>query len=914
MDRRLLQTKLHAPHARGGAVVRQRLADRLSRGVQSKLTLASAPPGFGKSTLVGAWIEAQDPPAATAWLSLDPEDNDPATFWAYVVAALTTAVPTIGASASAALESAQPQVDLALRALINELAATRDDVVLVLDDYHVIDRPDIHDGVATLIDRLPPTAHLVIATRSDPPLPLSRLRARGELTEIRAADLRFTPDEAAAYLNGSMGLELASAEVAALEARTEGWIAALQLAALSVNGRTDAASFIASFAGDDRYIVDYLVDEVLARQTDDVRTFLLDTAVLDRLTGALCDAVTGRNDGRTQLEALDRANLFLIALDDRRRWYRYHHLFADVLRARLLDERPGAVPGLHRRASDWFEANGDHPEAIRHALASSDFERAATLIELATPDMQRTRRETTLRRWMAALPANVFESRPVLSIGFVGALMADGTTEGVEPHLARVERWLEADGATQAGQANEPGRTVVVDAAQVRQLPRAVATYRAALALTQGDLPATTDHARRAMDLAADDDHLGRGAAAALLGLAQWTGGDLDAAYQSYAEGMASLDRAGHDADVVGGAITLAEIRIVQGRLDDAMRHFERGLARATRAGKPVLRGAADMHVGIGGVLRERGDLAGAIEHLSASRALGAELGLPQHPWRWRVAAAHIRRAEGDLDGALRLIEDAEPVYTTDFAPNVRPIEAVKATVWIAQGRLEPAWEWARKRNLTPSDDLAYLHEFEHLTLARLLLADAVRRGDDRQLDGTIGLAERLRVAAEAAGRYGSAIAIAIVESLARQARADSAGALEALDRAVSLAEPEGYLGVFLIEGEPMTALLRFAVKQRRASPYLHRLLESAAAPASGPSPAAQPLVEPLSERELEVLRLLHGDLDGPEIARHLFVSVNTVRTHTKNIYAKLGVNNRRAAVRRAGELGLVPREDRPSA
>ena len=910
----MLQIKLHAPRPRTGVVVRPRLADRVSAGVQSKLTLVSAPPGFGKSTLVGNWLAARAPGTATAWLSLDADDNDPAMFWTYVLAALTTAIPTIGASTRSILESHQPQTEIARRALINDLAAHPDDVVLILDDYHVIDRPEINDGVAALIDRLPPTVHIVIATRSDPPLPLSRLRARGELAEIRAADLRFTPDEAAAYLNGTMGLELGRADVAALETRTEGWIAALQLAALSVHGRDDVASFIASFAGDDRYIVDYLVDEVLARQSDDVRSFLLHTAVLDRLTGSVCDAVTGRTDGRAMLEALDRANLFLVALDDRRRWYRYHHLFADVLRARLLDELPDEVADLHLRASDWFEANGDRPDAIRHAIAGSDFERAATLVELATPEMQRTRREATLRRWMTALPAQVFESRPVLSIGYVGALMADGTTEGIEAHLARVERWLESEPATPAGRANESSGMIVVDAAQALRLPGAIAMYRAAQALTRGDMPGTTVHAQRAMDLAAEDDHLARGAAAALLGLAHWAGGELDAAYQSYADGVASLDRAGHVADVVGGAITLADIRIVQGRLGDAMRHFESGLARATRPGEPVLRGVADMHVGICEILLERGDVAGAIERLSASRALGEELGLPQHPWRWRVAAAHIRQADGDLDGALRLIEDAERVYTTDFSPNVRPIEAVKAKVWIAQGRLEPAWEWARASGRAPSDDLAYVHEFEHLTLARLLLAGGIRDGETGMLDASIGLAQRLRTAAEAAGRNGSAIEIAVVESLARQAREDAAGALQALERAVSLAEPEGYLGVFLGEGALMTALLRLATKQRRTSPYLNRLLEAAVTADIGPSLATQPLVEPLSDREIEVLRLLQGDLDGPEIAGQLFVSLNTVRTHTKNIYAKLGVNSRRAAVRRAIELGLLSGEGRSSA
>jgi LuxR family maltose regulon positive regulatory protein len=376
VDPRLLQTKLHAPRPRPGAVIRPRLANRMSHGVESKLTLVSAPPGFGKSTLVGEWIAARRSGMTAAWLSLDAQDNEPSTFWTYVIAALETAVPNVVASALSLLESPQPQTEIPLRALLNDLAALPSDVVLVLDDYHAIDRPEVHDGVAYILDQLPPLMHIVISTRADPPLPLSRMRASGELVEIRAADLRFTPDEAAAYLNGTMGLELAGADIAALGARTEGWIAALQLAALSIQGRGDVSSFIASFAGDDRYIVDYLVDEVLARQSEDVRRFLLQTAVLDRLTGSLCDAVTGRDDGKAMLDALDRANLFLVALDDQRRWYRYHHLFADVLRARLVDEEPDAVPGQSEgqrmvRAT-WRTIRSDPPrDGRRRFLACS---------------------------------------------------------------------------------------------------------------------------------------------------------------------------------------------------------------------------------------------------------------------------------------------------------------------------------------------------------------------------------------------------------------------------------------------------------------------------------------------------------------------------------------------------------------
>jgi LuxR family transcriptional regulator, maltose regulon positive regulatory protein len=384
----LLETKLHVPRRRRGLVPRPRLIERLSRASESKLTLVSAPAGFGKTTLLAEWLAAA-PERSVAWLSLDQRDNDPLLFWTYVVAALETAAPGVGAGALALLQSPQPPIDAVLATLLNDLSASSDDAVLVLDDYHVIDARDVHDGIAFLLEHLPPQLHLVIASRADPALPLARLRARGQLVEIRAADLRFTPEEAAAYLNDVMGLALTAGDVAALEERTEGWIAALQLAALSLQGRDDVTGFIADFAGDDRYIVDYLADEVLQRQPEHLQHFLLQTSILSRLNGSLCDAVTGQDNGKATLEALDRANLFLVPLDNRRGWYRYHHLFADVLRSRLLDEQPDRVRELHARASDWFEQHGERSEAIGQALAGKDFERAADLVELAIPAMRR---------------------------------------------------------------------------------------------------------------------------------------------------------------------------------------------------------------------------------------------------------------------------------------------------------------------------------------------------------------------------------------------------------------------------------------------------------------------------------------------------------------------------------------------
>ena len=881
-------------------VARPRLSERLSRGAESALTLVSAPAGFGKTTLLAEWLAAAPADGrSVAWLSLDQRDNDPASFWTYLVAALKTA-PGTGAGALSLLQPPEPPSEAGLVTLLNDLDAISNDVVLVLDDYHVIDARDVQDGMAFLLEHLPPQIHLVIAGRTDPALPLARLRGRGELAEIRAADLRFTPGEAAAYLNGVMGLVLTAADVAALEGRTEGWIAALQLAALSMQGREDVTAFIDGFAGDDRYIVDFLAEEVLQRQPEHVQHFLLQTSILDRLSGPLCDAVTGQDGGKAKLAALERGNLFLVPLDDRRRWYRYHQLFADVLHARLLDEQPDDVPDLHRRASAWYEQNDEPSEAIRHALAAQDFERAADLTELAIPAMRRSRQETAILGWLELLPDEVVRVRPVLSVGFAGALLAGGEYEGVEARLRDAERWLDAPAA----------EMVVVDDEEFRRLPAEIELYRAAQALVRDDGPGTVRHARRALELSPADEHLGRASAAALMGLAFWASGDLEAGYSGYAECMAGLRRAGHIADTFGCAIALADIRRTQGRLGEAMRTYEQALQRASEQGGPVLRGTADMYVGMSEVHRERDDLPAATQQLLRSQDLGEHLGLPQNRYRWRVAMARIREAEGDLSGALDLLNEAERLYVGDFFPNVRPVPALRARVRVAQGELGEALGWARERGLSAADDLSYLREFEHITLARVLLARYTAERAERSSQEATRLLERLLRAAEEGQRTGSVIEILVLQALAHQAQDDIPSALASLRRAVTLAEPEGYVRIFADEGPPMASLLRAAAKQEITPSYVRRLL-AAINKTEDSTPASQGLIEPLSERELDVLRLLGTDLGGPDIARELVVSLNTVRTHTKNIYAKLGVNNRRAAVRRAKELDLSRTGDR---
>ena len=914
----LLETKLYVPRSRRGLVPRPRLSERLDRGAASKLMLVSAPAGFGKTTLLAEWLSARPAAPTTersaAWLSLDPGDNHPASFWNYVIAGLRTVAPGVGADALSLLQSPQPPpIHTVLTTLLNDLGALASDMVLVLDDYHVIDAHDVQDEMAFLLDHLPPQVHLVIATRADPALPLARLRGRGELVEIRAADLRFTPDEAAAYLNEVMGLALTAQDVAALEGRTEGWIAALQLAALSMQGRDDVAGFIAGFTGDDRYIVDYLAEEVLQRQPDDVRSFLLLTSILDRLSGPLCDAVTGQGGGKAMLEAIDRGNLFLVPLDDRRKWYRYHHLFADVLRARVMDEQPDLVHELHTRASEWYERNGDRSEAIRHALDAEDFERAADLVELAIPALRQGRHYETLRRWLEALPDELIRVRPVLSVGYAGALMIRGEVEGVEARLLDAERWLDTTTGVRQGPRAASAEMVVVDEKEFGGLPSAIAMYRAGQALLLGDVAGTMTHARRALDLVDEDNHLGRGSPAALLGLAYWTSGDLEAAHRWYSDAMASLVKAGHLSDVIGCAIALADIRITQGRLREAMSTYERGLQRATEQAAPALRGAADMHVGMSQLLCERNDLYAATQHLLRSQELGEHVGLPQNRYRWRVAMARIREAEGDQDGAVELLNEAERLYVGDFSPNVRPIPAMRARLWVAQGTLGEALGWARERGLSGHDDPSYLREFEDITLARVFLAQHAAERAESSIHEATRLLERLLGAAEEGNRTGSVIEILVLQSLAHQRQRDIPAALASLQRALTLSEPEGYVRVFVDEGPPMASLLKAAAQtapgdQRGiAASYVRRLL-AAINRTEDRTPVKQDLIEPLSERELDVLRLLGTDLGGPDIARELIVSLNTVRTHTRNIYAKLGVNNRRAAVRRAQELDLLSR------
>lgn len=934
MSTPILATKLFIPPPRSKVVPRPRLIARLNEGLHSKLTLISAPAGFGKTTLVSEWLAATGAAAAAspqeragpafgrAWLSLDEGDSDLTRFLAYLVAALQSVAANLGEELLGVLHSPQPPGSplspaALLTTLLNEITTIPDKFVLVLDDYHTIDASTIDQALTFLLEHLPPQMHVVITTREDPQLPLARLRVRGQITEVRAADLRFTPVEAADFLNVGMGLKLSEAEVSILETRTEGWIAGLQLAALSMRGHEDVAHFVKAFAGDDRYIVEYLVEEVLQRQPENVRSFLLQSSVLDRLSGPLCDAVTGQKDGMALLDALERGNLFIVPLDDKRQWFRYHHLFAGVLAAHILQEQPTQISLLHQRASAWYAENGLPADAIRHALAAKDFVRAAGLVEVAWPAMDGRFQSAIWLGWAKALPEAFIRARPVLSVAYGWGFLNAGELETGEAWLQDAERWLESAAETLEG---SPGRLteritrmIVEDEEQFRVLPASIATARAYLAQARGDLSGTVKYGRRTLDLLPEADHLRRGPAAALLALAHWTLGDLEKAHRTLADAMTNFQKVGSLHFAISGTYGLADIRTTQGRLREAVKIYTQVLQLVPAQGEPLLRGTAELYLGLSELYREQGDAEAAMQNLLHSEALYEQAALPNSRHRFCRIQARFQETKGDFEGALKLLDEAERLYRRGPVPDVRPLAAWKARVWVAQGRLNEAQRWVHEQGLSVGDELTFLREFEHITMARVLIAGSLRDPAGRAMDEVVGLLERLQQAAEAGGRMGSVIEIGVLQAVAHQAQGKLVAALVALERALRLAEPEGYVRIFVDEGLPMARLLDKALSQEVEADYVLRLLAAFPAAKSGQPTSAlmrvpeSEQVEPLSGREVEVLQLIGEGLSNQEIAARLYLSPHTVKVHARNIYGKLGATSRTHAIAKGRAQGILP-------
>jgi len=972
----LLTTKLYIPPLRPNLVQRRRLIERLEEGLRlgQRLTLVSAPAGFGKTTLVSTWVQQAEPRMRVAWLSLDEGDNDAARFLAYLVGAIQTIHDGLGETALAMLESPQPPpIDLVLTAIINEIAETSKDpsttdgtsasgrsFFLVLDDYHLIEAQPVHAALTFLLTHLPPQMHLVIITRSDPILLLSRLRGRGQVLDMRADDLRFSAQETTAFLNEVMGLGLSSDQVVALATRTEGWIAGLQLAALSMQRQEDAADFISAFSGDDRYVVDYLVDEVLARRPKGTKDFLLQTSILDRLTGPLCDAVrfgkaetpsssaehtlrlgsaespsisggeahfkrgahskggalTKHEDGRNVLWRLEQANMFVVPLDNRRQWYRYHHLFSDLLRQRLKESTsPRDISTLHRRASRWYEENDLLVDAVQHALVARDYDDAIRLIQVGAQEMLVGSQLSVLLKWWPQLPQELVAFRPKLCMTYAWAWVATGHPEEAERCLQTIEQALGAE-MDELCSGSDPTQTLPpeVQAALVE-----VAVVRAELAIERGNVDRALQLCRLALPyLEGDEGPIfynhpidSRLIVSFVMGLAHIYRGELSAADNALSE-AASLGQERRNVPVVAGSYgRQASVQALQGHLRRAVRTCQRGLQVVQEMAGRRLPMTSLIQAQLGTLQYEQNDLEAALSHLQESISLAKSWGLLEAFVPAYTGLAQVRVAQGDWGSAFAALDELAVLGQNNPQAVMPAVESQRAILWVAQGKVDSARRWAQVASLDLDGEIGFRREAELIILARVQMAE--KRWDEATL-----LVCRLLDGAETGERWRSVIELLALQALLLDAQGKRDEALEPLARALTLAEPEGYVRIFVNEGQPMATLLRAAASRDVAPPYVARLLSAFAESAVDQRPKTKadrssyvlrpssPLVEPLSERELEVLRLMAAGLKYKEVAEELVISLNTVRYHTRNIYGKLGVNSRTRAIARATDLHLL--------
>ncbi|HLV97476.1 MAG TPA: LuxR C-terminal-related transcriptional regulator [Ktedonobacterales bacterium] len=880
----ILATKLYMPPPRPHVVSRPRLLKRLNEGLRGKMTLISAPAGFGKTTLLTAWLSSCERPAA--WLSLDKGDNDATRFLTYLVSALQTIAAPLGAGVLSMLHSPQPpSIESILTALLNDLTTIPDQFVLVLDDYHVLDAQPIDQALTFLLEHLPPQMHLVIATREDPPLPLARFRARSHLTELRAAELRFTSSEAAEFLTQGMGLHLSADDIAALEARTEGWIAGLQLAALSLQGVPDATSFIQSFTGSHQFVLDYLVEEVLEQQPAHIQTFLLRTSILERLCGPLCEAVVldPATLGQATLEYLEHANLFLVPLDHERRWYRYHHLFAELLRQRLHQRiaSSGAAEGrevaeLHLRASIWYEAQGLELEAFQHAAAANDVERAARIMmEGKRIPMQRRGAMTAMLNWLASLPKTVLDARPALLVRYASGLLVIGQTTGVE------EKLQAAEAALQSAKPDD----------QTRDLIGQIAAARATLATNQLQVDTMLAQSRRALEYLHPNNLIFRTTAHCMLGFAYLLQGDRAAARQAYTEAIALSQASGNIFFTFIATSGLSTVQEAENQLHRAAQTYQRVLQWAGDMPLPMI---YEAHLGLARILYEWNDLEAAEQHGRQSLHLARQYASDVDRFvSCEVFLARLKLAQGDVAGASAMLAQAsEETRQHNFVHRLPEVAASQVLTWLRQGNVAAA---------------AYLAETHALPLsqARVLLAEG-------NPAAALAVLAPWRQQVEARRWADEHLKVLVLQAVALQASGDQDQAVQLILDALALAEPEGLIRLFVDEGRPMAHLLSEAAVQGRMPDYIGKLLAACEAEqqkseaTASQLPPAQPSIEPLSRRELEVLRLIAQGLSNQEVSERLVLALETVKGHNKKIFGKLQVQRRTEAVARARELGLL--------
>jgi LuxR family maltose regulon positive regulatory protein len=883
VDYPILATKLHIPEPRPDLVSRTALIERLNRGIRRKLTLISAPAGFGKTTILSDWIyQAQLP---VAWISLDQSDNDPVLFTRYAIAALRKIEPKIGETALDLLQLPQPPpYDAILYNLVQEIEDIPQEFVLVFDDYHVIDTEQTHQLVELLLNNMPPQWHLVLATRVDPPLPLARMRVRNQLTEFRVSDLCFTEDETTLFFNTAMDLNLSNRDIAVLRARTEGGIAGLQLAALSMQGRSDLSDFISAFAGDDRLIVDYLVEEVLSHQSANVQDFLLYTSILNRLSESLCDYVTERQGSQNVLDDLEKANLFLVPLDNKRKWYRYHHLFADLLRQRLKQKQGNRVSRLHMKASEWLESNDFKEEAIEHALAANEFERAAHLIEEYISAKWYGGGQVTLLKWLGELPSEFKMRKPNLGLCHARTLFQSGRQEAAEKLIDHLERTNETPEAS----------TNIVFQGRI-------AAIRAYMATRKGDLPSISKYSQQALEILSEEDSTWRSIIATSSGIAHDLQGDGRAAIEAHFEAVEAAKKAGNVYLYLINRLWVTIALKYAGRLPEAMSLCRQLLNEIND--KSLTFNVAAVHVwGTWGELLYE---LNALDEAHRYAKKGVEL-LEQghdvsHLGHRYCCLAKILCSKEDLAGAEEIVSKMDRLSRSSVIPPwvTTQIKAVKARIYLMKGNTDALVKWVEECGLKPDDACTWEHDVEQIMFARILIAQ-------RRLDEAIELLGRLIVENEKAGRRLNQIETLVIQTLACKKAKNEPKSMAAVKKALSLAEPGGYTRVFVDEGPPMAELLE---KMLDAGEDLPRAFVKKLLPAFKLRRIAKhhvELAEPLSERELEVLRFIAAGLPNKKVTEQLFISMSTVKTHLRNIYGKLDVHSRTEAVAKAKELGIL--------
>jgi len=907
----LLTTKLYIPPVRADLVPRPRLMERLNAGLRlgNRLTFVSAPAGFGKTTLVSEWVSGCGRPVA--WITLDENDNDPLRFMTYFVAALQEVEAGLGQGLLDTIQSSKlPAIESLFLALINQIANVSDPFILVLDDYHLIEEQSVHNIISFTLEHLPPQMLLVILTRVDPPLPIARLRGRGQLTELRRVNLKFAPDEVAEFLNQVMGLGLTEADVAALAFHTEGWIAGLQMAALALRAQAssqddeETSRFIKSFAESDRYILDYLIEEVFQRQSEPLQEFLLYTSILDRMCGSLCDAVAGGGklvddtsvdspflqlpdslqSGQKILEYMEQANLFVIPLDRQQEWYRYHRLFIDLLRRRLQSKSPELLPILHGRASKWYEENGFLASAIDHAISAGDFSRAAYLIEDIAVGVFSRGEMTTLLKWLNQLPDGVMRNQPILFLYHTWMLYING--HPIDEVEARLDDAIKSDDSG--------------------HISGEVTMFRAALATVKGDIQSSIELSQRALELLPKDSYFFRGNTVRSLASAYEMAGDLTAAINTFDEAVKMDHRAGNKVGEIVGLTKIAGLRKIQGRLKDAHQLYRRALEVGNDGHGNLLPIAGRAMTGLGELWREWNDLKDAERYLDEGIVLVKRW---SNVWAIEgyLALAHVRQSMGDEQGAHQAIQTAEELAVDFDASEMDDLEVslIKIRLSLLQGDHESAAHWFDGRGVVKEiNDIPvsyYLQEMGQIVRARMCISQGEYDQAKLLLDSLQGEAENLY-------RTGVLIEILVLQALLLQSLGDTPQAVKVLENALSLAEPEGYVRIFLDEGKPMARLLYEAITRNISPVYAGRLLTKFEPGMRDkmPSKKLASVVEPLSERELEVLRLIAEGLSNQEVAQRLYISLRTVKWHTSNIYNKLGVKNRTQAVNRARRLGVL--------